>query len=241
MDRREAAAQRSSSQVVSHRWRFWENARGDKVIAEEIDRLPDEDALSIHAQMIIVRQDGLKAARHLVEDIYEVEAHGIHRSYRLLFSSQGKKGRILLAVVLLEKKTQKTRKPVIELAKKRRDNWRSRGGVLTNIGYDRYDAAMTRATEPDDLDLSIRRRLAANPEYRHLLDAEVRRQRLIRHLVEVRKANGLTQAAVAKAMQVSQSVVAEIESGKGDIRYSTLDRYADAVSQHRLRLELVGT
>ena len=77
--------------------------------------------------MVIVRQDGLKAARHLVEDIYEVEAHGVDHSYRLLFSSEGKKGRVLLAVVLLEKKSQKTPKTVIALARQRRDDWRSRG------------------------------------------------------------------------------------------------------------------
>jgi len=92
----------------------------------------------------------------------------------------------------------------------------------------------------DDLDLSIQRRLDANPEYAELLDAEVRRQRLIGHLVAERKANGLTQAAVAKAMNVGQSVVAEIESAKGDVRLSTLDRYVDAVSRSRLCLQLAG-
>jgi phage-related protein len=77
--------------------------------------------------MIIVRQDGLRAARHLLEDIYEVEAHGIDHSYRLIFSSEGRKGRILLAVVLLEEKSQRTPKRIIDLARKRRDNWRGRG------------------------------------------------------------------------------------------------------------------
>ncbi len=125
--RKRAAATRPSNQAVGHRWRFWENARGDKVIADEIDALPEEDALSIHAQMIIIRQDGLKAARHLVEDIYEVEAHGIDHSYRLLFSSEGRKDRILLAVVLIEKKSQKTPKRALDLATQRRDDWRTRG------------------------------------------------------------------------------------------------------------------
>ncbi|NJD28423.1 MAG: helix-turn-helix transcriptional regulator [Chloroflexi bacterium] len=92
----------------------------------------------------------------------------------------------------------------------------------------------------DDLDLSIQHRIEANPEYAELLEAEIRRQRLIQRLVAERKANGLTQAAVAKAMRVGQSVVAEIESAKGDIRYSTLDRYAAAVSHRRVRLELVS-
>lgn len=90
----------------------------------------------------------------------------------------------------------------------------------------------------DDLDLSIQRRVDSHPEYQELLDAEVRRQRMIQQLVHERKANGLTQAAVARAMHVGQSVVAEIESAKGDIRYSTLDRYAAAVSRNRVRLEL---
>lgn len=43
--------------------------------------------------MLIVRQDGLRAARDLLQDIYEVEAHGIDHSYRLVFSSEGRKGR----------------------------------------------------------------------------------------------------------------------------------------------------
>ena len=91
----------------------------------------------------------------------------------------------------------------------------------------------------DDLDRSIRKRSVANPKYPEMLAAEFRRQRLIGELVAERKANALTQAAVAKAMNVSQSVVAEIESAKADMRYSTLDRYAEAVSKHRKRLDIV--
>ena len=91
----------------------------------------------------------------------------------------------------------------------------------------------------DDLDRSIQRRVDQNPDYLVLLDAETHRQRLIGQLIQVRKDNGLTQAAVAKSMNVGQSVVAEIESAKADIRFSTLDRYAEAVSHRKLRLELV--
>jgi predicted transcriptional regulator len=39
-------------------------------------------------------------------------------------------------------------------------------------------------------------------------------------------------------MNVSQSVAAEIESSKADVRYSTLDRSAEAVTKHRKRLDL---
>jgi len=84
----------------------------------------------------------------------------------------------------------------------------------------------------NDLDRSIEQRVAADPEYADLRDAEVRRQRLIAQLVEIRKANGLTQAAVARTMNVGQSVVAEIEFS------ATLDRYAAAVSRRELQLDL---
>ncbi len=114
---------------VSHRWRFWETRRGDKVVAEEIDALPEEDALSIHARMKIVRDDGLEASRHLREDVHELEANGVDRSYRLQFSSEGARGRVLLALVLLEKRTQRTPKRVVELALRRRDDWRRRREV----------------------------------------------------------------------------------------------------------------
>lgn len=95
-----------------------------------------------------------------------------------------------------------------------------------------------RRTTADDLNRSIERRVDADPGYVDLLDAEVRRQRLIAQLVHVRKASGLTQAAVARTMNVGQSVVAEIESAKADIRFSTLDRYVAAVTRQELRLEL---
>jgi phage-related protein len=98
----DASASRPDQGKVSHRWRFI------PTVDKEMDAIPDEDAVSLHAQLKIVQQDGLKAARHLVEDIYEVEAHGIDNSYRLLFSSEGSKGRILLAVVFHQKHTQKT-------------------------------------------------------------------------------------------------------------------------------------
>ena len=90
----------------------------------------------------------------------------------------------------------------------------------------------------DDLDLSIARRTAKNARYPELLQAEVRRQRLIASLVAERKANNQTQAQVAAEMNVSQSVVAEIESSKADVRYSTLDRYAEAVTKRKKRLDL---
>lgn len=91
----------------------------------------------------------------------------------------------------------------------------------------------------DDLDRSITRRGVEDPEHVELADTEMRRRRLIARLVGLRKSNGLTQAAVAELMSVGQSVIAEIESGRTDVRLSTLGRYARAVSLGQLQLELV--
>lgn len=49
---------------------------------------------------------------------------------------------------------------------------------------------------------------------------------------------GLTQTEVAARMGTSQSAVARLESGEGDVRLSTLQRYADALGQElRWRLK----
>ena len=90
----------------------------------------------------------------------------------------------------------------------------------------------------DDLDQSISRRAVTLPEYGDLDDTEVRRGRLIARLVGLRKSNRLTQVAVAELMGVGQSVIAEIESGRTDVRLSTLERYAHAVSLGQLQLKL---
>lgn len=72
------------------------------------------------------------------------------------------------------------------------------------------------------------------------LATEANRRRLIGRLVGLRKSNSLTQADVADVMSVGQSVIAEIESGRTDVRISTVERYASAVSNGRFKLELVG-
>ena len=51
---------------------------------------------------------------------------------------------------------------------------------------------------------------------------------VIRALVTLRRAEGLSQAEVARLMGTSQPAVARLESGTGDVRLSTLARYAEA-------------
>jgi transcriptional regulator with XRE-family HTH domain len=56
-----------------------------------------------------------------------------------------------------------------------------------------------------------------------------RRKDLSEALVARRRAVGLSQTQVAARMGTSQSAVARLEAGEGDVRLSTLERYAEAV------------
>lgn len=56
-----------------------------------------------------------------------------------------------------------------------------------------------------------------------------RRRALGDELVARRRSLGLSQTEVAARMGTSQSAVARLETGTGDIRLSTLQRYAAAV------------
>lgn len=64
-----------------------------------------------------------------------------------------------------------------------------------------------------------------------------RRRNLSEELVGERVRLGLTQTEVAARMGTSQSAVARLEAGEGDIRLSTLERYATAIGME-LRFDL---
>jgi ribosome-binding protein aMBF1 (putative translation factor) len=55
------------------------------------------------------------------------------------------------------------------------------------------------------------------------------RNRLLADLTARRQAAGLSQTTVAARMGTSQSAVARLEAGEGDVRISTLERYAAAI------------
>jgi transcriptional regulator with XRE-family HTH domain len=55
------------------------------------------------------------------------------------------------------------------------------------------------------------------------------RRRLVDELVVRRRAAGLSQTEVAARMGTSQSAVARLEASTGDLKVSTLERYAAAV------------
>ncbi len=80
-------------------------------------------------------------------------------------------------------------------------------------------------TADDDEDLS------PFPGFDRLQRASSRRRRLLAELTEKRRELGLSQTTVAARMGTSQSTVARLESGSGDIRLSSVERYADALGQ----------
>jgi phage-related protein len=96
-------------------------------IKEFIAGLSDADAAEVAAAMAEVKRDGLRAARHLRGEIWEVRAKGESEAFRILFATEGLKGRILLALEGFSKKEQKTPDRLIRLAERRLAEWRTRG------------------------------------------------------------------------------------------------------------------
>lgn len=74
-----------------------------------------------------VRRHGLRAARHLDGEIYEVRADGRRVIHRILFAPQGRHKQVLLSLAALKKKTQKTPPEAIRLAQRRLRDWKCRG------------------------------------------------------------------------------------------------------------------
>lgn len=93
---------------------------------EFIDELSAVDAAAVVAAMKEVAHDGLRVARHLRGDIYEVRAAGDRTSYRVLFAVEGRRGTVLLALDAFRKTTQRTPPRLIALAERRLTDWRTR-------------------------------------------------------------------------------------------------------------------
>src|SRR2546426_1435766 len=72
-----------------------------------LDGLTDEEVATIVAGMKEVAAEGLAAARHLQGEIFEVRADASTRSFRLLFSTEGRWTQILLSLSVFEKRTQR--------------------------------------------------------------------------------------------------------------------------------------
>lgn len=111
------------------RWRDYRTAAGRQPVKEFLDTLSDEDAA-----MKDVEREGLRAARHLRQEIYEVRTDGKGAVYRVLFAPQGKRGQVVLALICFKKKTQKTPPRLIRLAETRLRDWETRGAKRQRLG-----------------------------------------------------------------------------------------------------------
>jgi len=110
---------------LRRRWRFYRTAAGHEPVADFLDRLARADRAAIAAQLREVVLEGVIAARHLRGEIHEVRAEGDRQSFRVLFAQEGR-GRVLLALEALSKKTQRTPPEAIRLAERRLADWRAR-------------------------------------------------------------------------------------------------------------------
>jgi phage-related protein len=114
------------------KWRDYRTAAGGRPVKTFLDGLTDEEVAAIVAGMKDVAAQGLSAARHLQGEIYEVRADASTRSFRLLFSTEGRRSQILLSLSVFEKRTQRTPQHEIDLALRRLADWRRRGAAMRN-------------------------------------------------------------------------------------------------------------
>jgi phage-related protein len=112
---------------VRRRWRFYETRSGRRPVKDFLDALTRTDAAAIAVEMRDVARDGLRVARHLQGDIYEVRADGDKQTFRILFATEGVRGQVLLALEGFSKKTRRTPTATLKLATDRLADWRARG------------------------------------------------------------------------------------------------------------------
>ena len=75
----------------------------------------------------------------------------------------------------------------------------------------------------------LKTRVLANPEARKEYDAMADEFGMARELIAARARMGLTQADVAQRMGTTQSVIAQLESGKRAPSLRSVQRYAQAI------------
>ena len=108
-------------------WRDYRTRAGGRPVKVFLDELTDEEVAAVVAGMKDVVKRGLAAAKHLRDDIYEVRAEAATRSFRVLFSTEGRYSQVLLSLSAFEKRTQKTPPRELQLAQTRLRDWRTRG------------------------------------------------------------------------------------------------------------------
>ena len=88
------------------RWRYYRTSTGACPVQKFIDELSEEDVTDVFAAMKEVQEEGTRVAHYIRNDIYEVISRSKDRTYRILFSEEGKHNHILLALEGFPKKTR---------------------------------------------------------------------------------------------------------------------------------------
>jgi phage-related protein len=113
--------------VAKPRWRDYRTLSGRRPVRDFLMAVPSADRAAVVAAMEDVAAHGLAAARHLRGDVWEVRADGDRIAYRVLFSAEGARSFIFLALHAFAKRTRRTPPAAIELAERRLADWRARG------------------------------------------------------------------------------------------------------------------
>lgn len=117
----------TSPRPPKRQWRDYQTSTGGRPVKKFIDALSDEEAASVVAALREVRKQGIRAAKHVRGEIYEVIADTKDKWFRILFAQQGRYSQVLLSLNAFAKKTNKTPQGEIDLAEKRLADWKSRG------------------------------------------------------------------------------------------------------------------
>ena len=121
------ARRKRVTEVRGRRWRVYTARSGRSPVRDFIASLTDVEAADIAAAMSDVRRDGIRAAKHVEGEIYEVKADSERQAFRILFAQEGMHDQVLLALEGFSKKRQRLPRSKIELAQRRLRDWRSRG------------------------------------------------------------------------------------------------------------------
>lgn len=219
--------------MAQRRWRDYRTEAGARPVRDFLLGLSDGDAAAVLAAMAAVRAQGLRAARHLNGDIYEVRSDGDRQTFRILFANEGSPVRSCCRWKGSPRRPRR-RRPT-------KSAWPSAGSPTggaeadeNRAAYqpdDRRDDIVSDMASTDFLNEMIAERTKANPEFPALFDAAVRRRQLLAELTAERETLGLSQTIIAARMNTSQSAVARLESAGIDPKLSTVERYATALGK----------
>jgi phage-related protein len=113
--------------MPKQRWRYYRTVGGSSPVGDYLASLEADDRDKVRAAMALVAREGRASGRHLRGDIYEVRVASEGRAFRVLFSAEGHRQCVLLALSAFEKKSRKTPPDEIDLAEARLRAWRRRG------------------------------------------------------------------------------------------------------------------